>query len=210
MAIIINPKVDAYLVDGCGRCKLYATPKCKVNTWRTELEMLRDIVLKTPLEEDLKWGSPCYTFEGKNVAMITAFKESCVLSFFKGALLKDPHKILESPGENSRTFRLFRFTNADGIKKVKSKIREYILEAIELEKAGAKIKRSFEPLELPEELKVFFKKDAVLKSAFSKLTPGRQRGYVLFISSAKQSETRTARIEKCRKNIMAGKGFDGR
>lgn len=210
MAIIINPKVDAYLIDGCGRCKLFATPKCKVNTWRAELEMLRDIILKTPLEEDLKWGSPCYTFQGKNVAMIAAFKESCVLSFFKGALLKDPHKILESPGENSRTFRLFRFTHTDGIKRVKSKIREYILEAIELEKAGAKIERSSEPIEVPDELKAVFKKDTALKSAFNKLTPGRQRGYVIFISSAKQSATRIARIEKCRKNILAGKGFDGR
>ena len=210
MAITINSKVDAYLADGCGRCKLFATPKCKVNFWRTELEMLRDILLKTPLQEEIKWGNPCYTFEGKNVLMIGAFKESCVMSFFKGALLKDPYKILEKPGENSRTFRLFRFTDTDGIKKIKSKIREYILEAIELEKSGAKIERSSEPLELPDELKAAFKKDASLKSAFGKLTPGRQRGYIIFISSAKQSATRTARIEKCRKNIFAGKGFDGR
>lgn len=206
----LNPKVDAYLAEGCGRCKLYATPKCKVHTWRTELETLRDLLLKTPLTEEVKWGNPCYTYEGKNVLMIGAFKESCVMSFFKGALLKDPHKILEKPGENSRTFRLFRFTDIAQIKKLKSQIKEYVLEAIELEKSGAKIEYSKEQAPLPAELKEVFKKDPKLKSAFEQLTPGRQRGYVIFISSAKQSATRIARIEKCRKNILAGKGFDGR
>jgi uncharacterized protein YdeI (YjbR/CyaY-like superfamily) len=206
----LNPKVDAYLSEGCGRCKLFATPKCKVNSWRTELEMLRDILLKTPLVEDLKWGNPCYTFEGRNVLMIGAFKESCVMSFFKGALLKDPYNIMEKPGENSRTFKLFRFTEAAQIKKLKSQIKEYILEAIDLEKSGAKIEYSKEKSPLPAELKEVFKKDAVLKEAFGKLTPGRQRGYVIFISGAKQSATRLSRIEKCRKNILAGKGFDGR
>lgn len=206
----LNPKVDAYLADGCGRCKLYATPKCKVNTWRTELEMLRDVLLKMPLTEEVKWGCPCYTYEGKNVAMIAAFKESCVLSFFKGTLLKDRQKILENPGENSRTFRLFRFTEASQIKKLKKEIRDYVLEAIELEKSGAKIEYSKEVQPLPDELKEVLKKDSKLKTAFEQLTPGRQRGYVIFISSAKQSATRFSRIEKCRKNILAGKGFDGR
>ena len=205
-----NPKVDAFLVDGCGRCKFFATPKCKVNTWRIELELLREILLKTPLSEEVKWGNPCYTVEGRNVLMIGAFKDSCVLSFFKGALLKDPHKILEKPGENSRTFRLFRFTEADQIKKLKSQIREYILEAIELEKSGARIEYGKEKLSLPTELNEAFKKDAKLKAAFEQLTPGRQRGYQIFISAAKQSTTRNSRIEKCRKNILAGKGFDGR
>jgi uncharacterized protein YdeI (YjbR/CyaY-like superfamily) len=142
--------------------------------------------------------------------MIGAFKESCVMSFFKGALLKDPYNILEKPGENSRTFKLFRFTEAAQIKKLKSQIKEYILEAIQIEKSGAKIEYSKEKSPLPAELKEVFKKDAVLKEAFGRLTPGRQRGYVIFISGAKQSATKFSRIEKCRKNILAGKGFDGR
>lgn len=207
---LLNNKVDAYLKDGCGRCKLFATPKCKVNTWRTELEMLRSILHKSKLTEEIKWGNPCYTWEGKNVVMIGAFKESCVLSFFKGALLKDPFHILEKPGENSNTFRLFRFTDSKKITTLKTKILAYINEAIELEKSGAKIERKTTPIELPVELKQKFKEDPILKAAFQKLTPGRQRSYALFISAAKQSATRSSRIEKYRTMILSGKDVNGR
>ena len=134
-----NPKVDHYLIDGCGRCKLYATPKCKVNTWRNELEMLRQIVLGCNIQEDVKWSMPVYTINGKNVLMIAAFKDYCALSFFKGALLKDPYNILAKHGESSQAFRLFKFTNVKDIEKLSKKITSYIIEAIELEKKGAKI-----------------------------------------------------------------------
>lgn len=207
---ILNQKVDAYLKDGCGRCKFFATPKCKVNNWRTELEMLRSILHKSKLTEEIKWGSPCYTWEGKNVIMIAAFKESCVLSFFKGALLKDPYHILEKPGENSNTFRLFRFKDSKKITTLKTKILAYINEAIELEKSGAKIERKNTPIKLPVELTQKFKEDPILKDAFQKLTPGRQRSYILFISAAKQSATRSGRIEKYRNMILSGKDVNGR
>lgn len=206
----LNLKVNAYLIDGCGRCKLFATPACKVNRWRSELEQLREILLKTELKEEIKWGNPCYTYEGKNVVMMAAFKDSCVLSFFKGTLLKDPHGILEKPGENSQTFRMFRFKDSKKIIQLKSKITSYLKEAIELEKKGAKIKYTPKSMALPDELKIKFKDDPVLKSAFAQLTPGRQRGYLIFFTAAKQSATRISRIEKCRKLILAGKGFDGR
>lgn len=203
-----NPKVDHYLIDGCGRCKLYATPKCKVNTWRNELELLRQIALGCNLEEDVKWGMPVYMLNGKNVLMIAAFKEYCALSFFKGALLKDTHKILAKHGESSQAFRLFKFTNIKEIEKLSSKIHSYIIEAIEIEKSGAKIEFKKNIEKIPDELELKFKKIPSFKKAFFALTPGRQRGYILHFSQAKQSATRISRIEKQIPNIMNGKGLN--
>lgn len=203
-----NPKVDHYLIDGCGRCKYYATPKCKVNTWRNELELLRQIVLSCDLTEDLKWSMPVYTLNGKNVLMIAAFKDYYALSFFKGALLKDEHNILAKHGDSSQAFRLFKFTDIKDIVKLKSKIRSYILEAIDLEKKGAKIEFKKTIEKIPEELETKFKQLPAFKKAFYALTPGRQRGYILHFSQAKQAGTRISRIEKQLQNIMNGKGLN--
>ncbi len=205
----LNKAVDKYLIDGCGRCKLYMTPQCKVHTWSTELKLLRSLLNECNLTEELKWSMPCYTHEGKNILILAAFKEYCSISFFKGALLKDSKKLLSSPGENSQATRQFRFTNVKEIEKLSSSIKAYVKEAIELEKKGEKIefKQSANDLMI-EELENAFKKNAALKKAFYALTPGRQRGYLLFFSQAKQSATRTSRIEKCTAAILKGKGLN--
>lgn len=202
-------QVDQYLIDGCGRCKLYKTPQCKVHTWSTELKVLRAIIQDCGLTEELKWSVPCYTFENKNVLILAAFKDYCSVSFFKGALLKDAKKLLSTPGENSQAARQFRFTSVKEIEKLSTNIKAYIKEAIELEKQGKKIefKQTSEDLMI-EELENAFKKNASLKKAFYALTPGRQRGYLLFFSQAKQSATRASRIEKCTAAILKGKGLN--
>jgi uncharacterized protein YdeI (YjbR/CyaY-like superfamily) len=205
----LNPKVDQFIADGCGRCKFHATPKCKVNRWRVELETLRQLVNDSGLKEELKWGFPCYTYENKNVLMIGAFKEYCSLNFFKGMLLKDAKKLLEAPGENSKAVKSFRFKDISSIVKNEKQIKSFITEAIQLEKTGAKIefKKSSET-PVPEEFEEALKKNAILKKAFNALTPGRQRGYLLFFSQPKQSKTRESRIEKCKKDILNGKGLN--
>jgi uncharacterized protein YdeI (YjbR/CyaY-like superfamily) len=203
-----NPKVDLYLADGCGRCEYYATPKCKVKNWQKELETLRQIVIDCGLTEELKWSVPVYTSQNKNIAVVSAFKEYCSLSFFKGVLLKDQHKLLEQQGESSQSARLIKFTDSKTILKLSPVLKEYILEAVELEKNGQKVtfKKNLEPI--PEELEDIFKKLPVLKNAFYSLTPGKQRGYIIYFSQPKQSETRISRIEKCKQKIMNGEGLN--
>lgn len=204
-----NKQIDNYLIDGCGRCKLHGTPQCKVNTWKIELKVLRDMILDCGLTEELKWSVPCYTFENINILIMAAFKDYCTVSFFKGALLKDTKKLLSSPGENSQATRQFRFTSLKEIEKLSSSIKAYIKEAIELEKQGKKIefKQTTNDLMI-EELESAFKKNAALKKAFYALTPGRQRAYLLFFSQAKQSATRASRIEKSSPSILKGKGLN--
>lgn len=206
----MNPNVDEYLAIGCGRCELYNTPQCKVHHWPEELVQLRRIALECGLLEEYKWSQPCYTFQGKNVLIVTALKDYACLAFFKGVLLKDPDKLLIAPGKSSQSDRQFRFTNADDILKLESTIKAYIHEAIEVEKAGLKVnfKKNLEPI--PEELLQKFEAYPDLKTAFEALTPGRQRGYILHFSAPKQSATRTSRIEKCIDKIMTGKGFHDR
>lgn len=199
--------VDQYLKSGCGRCEFFNTPRCKVNTWRKELIALREIIHTTPLQEEIKWGMPCYTFNGKNVVMLSALKNYCALSFLKGSLLKDERGLLHKPGENSQAARVMRFTALKDIIKLRSTIKSYISEAIELEKSGARISFKKETPELPDELKQRMKENPQLKSAFEKLTPGRQRGYVIFFTQPKQSATRLSRIDKCISRILQGKGL---
>jgi uncharacterized protein YdeI (YjbR/CyaY-like superfamily) len=207
----MNPKVDAYLADGCGRCSLYKTPQCKVHTWSKELKALRKIMLNSGLVEEVKWSQPCYTLDNGNVAMMSAFKDYAFISIFKGTLLKDPKKILVSPGENSQAARQLRFTNIAQIKELEPVIDSYIREAIEIEKAGLKVDfKKHSDYEIPEELEKKFQQDPELKKAFDALTPGRQRGYYLHFSTPKQSRTRESRIEKCRQRIFDGKGFNER
>lgn len=199
--------VDAYLISGCGRCEYWDTPQCKVHSWTQELILLRKIVLDCGLNEEIKWSMPCYTYNGNIVCMIAAFKEYAALSFFKGSLLKDKKKLLQAPGENSQAARLFKFTSMQDIKKIEANIKEYIQEAILLEDQGSKVvfKKELDPI--PEELENMFLKNSKLKTAFYELTPGKQRGYILFFTQPKQSETRTTRIKKCIPMILQGKGM---
>jgi uncharacterized protein YdeI (YjbR/CyaY-like superfamily) len=191
----MNPKVDAFL--------------SKADKWPEEMAELRTILLDCDLTEEWKWRSPCYTFQGSNIAIIGGFKTHCVLSFFKGALLQDPEGILEKPGENSQAARVIRFTRKREIQEKESSLQAYIFEAIEVEKAGLSIDfKEKNELVLVEELLHKFEELPAFKTAFEALTPGRQRGYNLFFSAGKQSQTRTSRIEKYLQRILDGKGIN--
>lgn len=203
----MNPKVDQYLAEGCGRCSLGGTPACKVHTWPEELKRLRAIVLDCGLMEELKWGVPCYTYEGQNVLLVSAFKEFAALSFFKGALLNDPHQLLVKPGENSQASRYLKFTSVEEIDEQESILKAYVLEAVKVEKAGLKVEFKKNPEPVPEELQQKLDEDPFFRTAFEELTPGRQRGYIIYFSQAKQSKTRVSRIEKCVPKILNGEGL---
>ena len=199
--------IDQYLTEGCGRCKYFQTSQCKVHRWSEELIILRSIVLHAGLKEELKWSMPCYTIDGKNILIIAAFKDYCSVSFFKGALLKDTKQLLATPGENSNASRQFKFTDTKQIIKFEKEILQYIKEAIAIEQSGAKIPKPESEKEIIAELKQEFKNNPGLENAFYKLTPGRQRGYLIYFSDAKQSATRTSRIQKYITKILDGKGF---
>lgn len=202
--------VEQYLLQGCMRCKFGGTPDCKVHRWTAELRLLRQIVLSTELTEEVKWGVPCYTLDGKNILIVSALKDYAMLSFFNGMLLADPEGLLEQPGPNSQADKLFRFTAEDQIRAREPYILACIQEAIALEKAGKRVefRRTAEPM--PQELIDCLAQDPELKLAFEGLTPGRQRGYILHFSAAKQSATRAARIEKQRGRILLGLGMHDR
>ena len=191
----MNPKVDWYFN--------------KAKTWQEEIEKLRTIVLDCGLTEELKWGCPCYTFQKDNIVLIHVFKEYCALLFFKGALLSDAHGILIQQTKNVQAARQIRFTNVRQIVKMKTILKAYIYEAIEVEKAGLKVsfKKTTE-FKIPEEFKRKLDKTPALKTAFYTLTPGRQRGYILYFSQPKQSKTRESRVEKCMQQILNGKGLN--
>ncbi len=190
----MNPKVDIFLR--------------KVKRWQKESEKLRMILLDCPLTEELKWGEPCYTSQGKNIVLIGGFKEYCTLLFFKGALLSDAHGILVAPGK-TQAARQIRFTSLQEIVAMETVLKTYVYEAIELEKAGLKVvlKRHSEYI-IPEELQKKLDKMPALKRAFDALTPGRQRAYMFHISKPKQSKTRESRAEKCMQQILDGKGLN--
>jgi uncharacterized protein YdeI (YjbR/CyaY-like superfamily) len=191
----MNPKVDEYLR--------------KAKKWQEEFEKLRMIILDCGLTEELKWGCPCYTFEKSNIVLIHGFKEYCALLFFKGALLKDPKGILIQQTENVQAGRQIRFTNAREIVKMKTVLKAYIHEAIEVEKAGLKVKyKKTSEFKIPEEFQNTLDATPELKKAFEALTPGRQRAYLFYFSQPKQSKTRSARIEKCMDQILNGKGLN--
>ncbi|MFT7826186.1 YdeI/OmpD-associated family protein [Priestia megaterium] len=191
----MNPKVDEFLT--------------KAKKWKEEYETLRKIVLDCELTEDCKWMNPCYTFEKKNIVLMHGFKEYCALLFPKGALLQDSHGILIQQTENVQGARQIRFTNVQEIAEKEAVLKAYIYEAIEVEKAGLKVKaKKPEELIIPEELQYKFDEIPALKTAFTTLTPGRQRAYILHFSAAKQSKTRESRVEKCIPNILNGKGLN--
>ena len=207
----MNPKVDRYLAAGCGRCPLGNTPQCKVHDWRSELEKLRAIALGCGLDEELKWGVPVYAFQKNNIVLIGAFKEYCVISFFKGALLNDHAKILKKPGENTQGGRVVKFTGVREITRLEPMLKEYIREAVEVEKAGLKVNyKEISEYELPEELQQKLNELPALKTAFDALTPGRRKGYIIYFSQPKQSQTRASRIEKSIPQILIGKGLHDR
>jgi uncharacterized protein YdeI (YjbR/CyaY-like superfamily) len=181
----------------------------KANKWQGEFEKLRKIILGFGLTEELRWGKPCYTFQDSNIVLIHGFKEYCALLFFKGALLKDPKGILVQQTENVQAARQIRLTNVREIIELEPALKAYIKEAIEVEKAGLEVKyKKTSEFKVPEEFQNTLDKNAALKAAFHALTPGRQRGYLLYFSGAKQSKTREARIEKCIPQILKGKGLD--
>jgi len=191
----MNPKVDFYF--------------SKAKKWQKELEQMRMIVLDCGLAEELKWGCPCYTFEKRNIVLIHVFKEYCALLFFKGALLNDTNGILIQQTKNVQAARQIRFTNVREIVKMKTILKAYIYEAIEVEKAGLKVnfKKTSEFI-IPEEFQNKLDKIPALKTAFYGLTPGRQRGYIFYFSQPKQSTTRQSRVEKYVQQILNGKGLD--
>jgi uncharacterized protein YdeI (YjbR/CyaY-like superfamily) len=191
----MNPKVDFYLNNA--------------KAWQQELEKLRAIVLDCGLAEELKWGCPCYTFQNANVVLIHVFKEYCALLFFKGALLNDPNGILIQQTKNVQSARQIRFTNVREIVKMKTILKAYIFEAMEVEKAGLKVnlKKTTE-YAVPEEFQNKLDKIAALEKAFKALTPGRQRAYILHFSAPKLSKTRESRIKKSIPQILRGKGLN--
>lgn len=203
--------IETYLLEGCGRCELGGTPDCKVHTWTNEIRELRRIILSCGLDEEVKWGNPCYTFQGNNVLMIAAFKQFVSLSFFKGVLLSDSDKLLAQQGENSQAVRVLKFIEVKRVLELEPVIKSYIYEAIEVEKRGLKVSfKAKDDLVYPDELLQAFEGNEDLKTAFEALTPGRQRGFILHFTQPKKSETRTNRIEKCKPLIFDGKGLQGR
>jgi uncharacterized protein YdeI (YjbR/CyaY-like superfamily) len=190
-----NPKVDFYFN--------------KAGKWQKEIEQLRKIILDCGLKEELKWGCPCYTFEKKNIVLIHVFKEYCAVLFFKGALLNDPENILIQQTENVQAARQARFTSLKQVVKSTSALKACIFEAIEVEKAGLKVPlKKTKEFDMPEEFEKELQQNPELKRAFKALTPGRQRGYLLYFSAPKQSKTRLSRIEKYTPVILDGRGLN--
>jgi uncharacterized protein YdeI (YjbR/CyaY-like superfamily) len=191
----MNPKVDAFLR--------------KERQWKKEFEKLRTILLDSKLTEELKWGVPCYTFKKKNVVLMHGFKEYCALLFFKGALLHDANGILIRQTKNVQAARQIRFNNVREISEMENMLKTYIREAIEVEEAGLKVSfKKTEEFAMPEEFQRKLNKNPALKKAFNALTPGRQRGYILYFSAPKQPKTRESRIEKYVQQILSGNGLN--
>jgi uncharacterized protein YdeI (YjbR/CyaY-like superfamily) len=190
-----NPKVSAIIA--------------RAKTWREETEALRAIALATGLIEELKWGQPCYAHDGANVVLIHSFKTYCALLFMKGALMQDAGGLLVRQTENVQSARQIRFTSLGEIKQLEPRLKAYLKEATEIEKSGAKVSfKTAAEFKVPEEFQAKLDKSAKLKKAFITLTPGRQKAYLLFFGSAKQSSTRASRVEKSIPNILKGKGLD--
>ncbi|MEJ1238325.1 DUF1801 domain-containing protein [Chryseolinea sp. T2] len=190
-----NPKVDFYFT--------------KAKTWKEEIEKLRTIILDCGLNEELKWGCPCYTLEGSNIVLIHTFKEYCAVLFFKGALLKDPDGVLVQQTKNVQSARQIRFTGVREVTGAKTLLKKFVQDAIKVEKAGLKVSfKKPEEFAMAEEFQERLGESAALRKAFEGLTPGRQRGYLLYFSAAKQSKTRHARVEKSIPDILKGKGLE--
>ena len=198
--------IDDYFAKGCGRCERFDTPDCSTRQWEVGLAELRRICLETGLEETVKWGHPCYMHAGRNIAVVGAHRGDFRLNFFNEALMKDPEGVLKKSGPNTRHAGMFQFTDNDQVVEQEHILRTYLVEAMGYAAAGIKPPKEQVDLELPVELSDALADDEELAEAFNKLTPGRQRSYVINLNGAKKSETRVARIKKFRDKILAGKG----
>lgn len=205
-----NRSFDSFLEDGCGRCDKYQTPDCKVLSWTEPLVALREILNDTVLDEEMKWGSPCYTLDGKNVLLVAARADHCSVGFMKGFALDDPDELLEAPGPNSRYARLMKFRSVDDVYAHRESLVGFLHQAIELHRSGVDVQPDSEFEPMPAELEQRLASDPELQAAFDALTPGRQRSYNLYVGGAKKSETREARVERSIPKIYAGKGYNER
>lgn len=199
-----------WLAHGCGRCAHFRTPSCKVHRWAPILVGLRDVLLSTGMDEAIKWGSPCYVWEGRNVAMLVAFRERCGVSLLQGSLLEDPEGRLVPPGPHSHHARLFLVPTEASLPASLPALRGFLAQAMQLAAEGGRDRRPVEREDMPAELAEFLARDSVVQAAYDALTPGRKRSYILHIAGAKKSETRQARAERCKARILAGKGFHER
>ena len=205
-----NTNADSFLADGCGRCSKFKTPACKALLWNKPLVALRATLLASGLTEEMKWGFPCYTLGGKNVAMLLALKDHCGVSFFRGAELKAGEGLLESAGENAQASTQFRFRSLQEVHSQQGVLVTLLDEAIQLERAGAKKRVATPEMAMAEELALLLAADAALHAAWEALTPGRRRSHLLHITGAKQAETRVRRAEACSAFILDGRGFNER
>jgi uncharacterized protein YdeI (YjbR/CyaY-like superfamily) len=199
-------KAEDFFSKGCGRCKRFATPDCSTRLWQKDLQDLRRICLSAGLGETAKWGHPCYMYAGRNIAMISAFRGDCRITFFNAALLQDPDGILEKPGPNSSHPSLIRISTLQKVIEMQDVILSYLQEAKCYAEAGIDPPKHVSEIILPEELVDALDADPELAEAFHNLTPGRQRSYVINLNSAKAPATRVTRIAKLRERILAGKG----
>lgn len=195
IGVVVNPEVDAYIR--------------RSEKWLDEMTDLRPILLSCGLTEEIKWSKPCYSHEGRNIAILQEMKEFLALMFFKGALLNDSEGVLEEQGPNSRSARRIRFTSVEDVARLTGTVKAYVDEAIDVEEAGLEVGPAPELL-LVEQLQDRLDQDSALRTAFEELTPGRQREYNLYFSGAKQAKTREARVEKYAQKILDGKGFRDR
>lgn len=198
--------IEEYFANGCGRCERFATTDCSTRQWRSGLANLRQICLGMDLVESVKWGHPCYMHRNRNIVIIGALRNDFRLSFFNAALMKDPDGVLEKQGPNTQYPDMIRFTNNDQVAKMKPIIECYLAESMGYADAGIKPPKQEADVRLPDELLEALESDPELANAFYGLTPGRQKSYVINLSSAKKPETRIARIAKFRDKILAGKG----
>ena len=203
----MNTTIDGFFANGCGRCPLGGTPQCKVLRWTPILQAVRAIILTREVQEEVKWGVPCYTHQGSNVLNLSALKDSVVVGFFKGSLLVDPTGLLQKPGPRSQAVRRLHFEQLSQVEEHREHIQSLVQQAIELEVEGAKVAYSESSEPLPKELCEYFLSYPKMEHAFGNLTPGRQRGYLIYFNSAKQAKTRIGRITKCAEKILRGEGM---
>jgi uncharacterized protein YdeI (YjbR/CyaY-like superfamily) len=203
-------EIEDFFTKGCGRCDRFATPDCSAMRWSRGIAELRRICLDQGLVETLKWGHPCYMHAGRNIALIGALRDDLRLSFFHAALMTDPEGLLVKQGPNTQHPDALRFTDNAQVTAQEASVRRYLIEAMGYAEAGRTAPKSAQAIELPDELTEALEADPELAEAFARLTPGRQRSYVIHLTSSQRSETRVARIVKLRGHILAGKGAQER
>lgn len=198
---------EDYFSAGCGRCELFSTPDCATRQWAEGLSKLRRLCIDAGLQETVKWAHPCYMHAGRNIAGLGAFRTDFRLRFFNPALLQDSVRVLVKQGDNTRHPDVIRFTDHTQVDALASTIVDYLREAMGYAETGARPSTEVAEMQLPIELREVLNSDSTLAEAFDRLTPGRQRSYILHLTSAKQSATRVSRIHACRDKILAGKGL---